>query len=572
MDCSKPFRRLLALGFVSVAGLTGCATAPAYRPVVTSTAPPHPVVTATPAASGAPVAVSPAPGPPISDAPASAAPAPPADSPARVTTPPTPPQSTSDSGTNGAPALDLPSTNGVQPYLNAPMGVLQTPLPTPPAPITVPSETDQPQTAPQVPAVGGAPGQPAVSVNIDAESGRGAPPDGSTQKPADKKRKAAKPVDPPLSPLARLRNRFHSLTHPSKPAPKKEGPATTTHATHLVTGSRVPLPTADVALKVQTPPIHGLYASDDAENARPGAASVAAVPVQSPTQPSGENSQASTAVVAATQPVTKSGVEEWPHSAPAATPRSSALTTEAADDFTAIPDEEYRATVAKIQSASEPAPKTEWPAQRATTSTPALQDQAQSTPPAPPPAPPAVGSTAPNSPSGEAGAWIVIPQALPKADRLQPPAESSQSDAASLAASTPAVETLRDLASGSPSTAGWSPAVSQGPVIEPASSPNPVGSNQIDPVGNSGAAFNPGWTLPPAVYEVPASSPRGNFAPAVSPPAASGRYGQAAWTISRKSPQPKPALVPAAPVVFRRAPVAPPIIIEPRADAAHGGS
>jgi hypothetical protein len=572
MDRSKPFRRLFALGFVSVAGLTGCATAPAYRPVVTSPAPPHPVATATPAASGAPVAAGPATGPPISDAPASAAPAPPADSPARVTTPPTPPQSTSDSGVNGAPALDLPSTNGVQPYLNAPMGVLQTPLPTPPAPITVPSETDPPQAAPQVPADGGASGQSAVSVNIDAESGRGVRPDASTQKPADKKRKPAKPADPPLSPLARLRNRFHSLTRPSKPAPKKEDPATTTHSTHLVTGSRVPLPTADVALKVQTPPIHGLYASDDAENARPGAPSVATVPVQAPTQPSGENSQASTAVVAATQPVTKSGIEEWPNAAPAATPRSSGATSEPSDDFTAIPDEEYRATVAKIQGASEPTPKTEWPAQRATTSAPASQNQAQSTPPAPPPAPPAVGSTAPNSPSGEAGAWMVIPKALPKADRLRPPAESSRSEAPSLAASTPAGETLRDLASGSPSTADWSPAVSQGPVIEPASSPNPVSSNQIDPVGNSGASFNPGWTLPPAVYEEPASSPRTYFVPVGSPQADSGRYGKAAWTNSRKSPQPKPALVPAAPVVFRRAPVAPPIIIEPRADAAHGGS
>jgi hypothetical protein len=228
--------------------------------------------------------------------------------------------------------------------------------------------------------------------------------------------------------------------------------------------------------------------------------------------------------------------------------------------------------VAKIQGASEPTPKTEWPAQRATTSAPASQNQAQSTPPAPPPAPPAVGSTAPNSPSGEAGAWMVIPKALPKADRLRPPAESRRSDAPSLAASTPAGETVQDLASGSPSTADWSPAVSQGPVIEPASNPNPVGSDQIDPVGTSGTAFNPGWTLPPAVYEEPASNPRRQFAPAVSPPAASGRYGQPAWTISRKGPQPKPALVPAAPVVFRRAPVAPPIIIESRADAAHGGS
>jgi hypothetical protein len=337
-----------------------------------------------------------------------------------------------------------------------------------------------------------------------------------------------------------------------------------------VTGSRVPLPTADVAIKVQASPIHGLYASDDAENARPVAGSAAAAPVLSPTQPSGENSQANNGTVAATQTATNTGIEQWPRSAAAATPRPSAASTESAEDFTAIPEEEYRATVAKIQGSSEPTPKAEWPVQRATTSEPASQDQAQSTQPAPPPAPPAVGSTAPNSVPGEAGAWIVIPQALPKADRL-PPAEPNRSEAPSLATNVPAVQTLRDLASGSPSTADWSPPVSPGPVIEPASSPGPAGSNQIEPNTNSGAAFNPGWTLPPAVYEEPASGPRTSFVPAVPPQATSGRHAWPAWTNSRKIPQPKPAVPTASPVVVRRAPVAPPTIIESRA-AAHGGS
>jgi hypothetical protein len=559
MDRAKPFRRLLPLGLVSVAGLTGCATAPAYRPVVTSQPPTASVATAGPAASGAPVAASPAPGPPSSDAPASTAPEPPADSPARVITPPAPPQSTSDSGASSGPALDVPSTNGVQPSLNAPMGVLQTPLPTPPAPITVPSETDQPQAAPQAPADGGLPGQASVSVNIDAGRGNAAAPDASTPKPAEKKRKPAKPVDPPLSPLARLRNRFHSLTHPSKPAPKKEDPATTTHATHLVTGSRVPLPTADVAIKVQTPPVHGLYASDDAANASPVAGSVATAPAQSPTPPSGENSQAST------------GIEQWPHTAPVTTPLPSTATADSADDFTAISDEEYRATVAKIQGSSEQTPKAEWPVQPATSSEPASQDQAQSTQPAPPPAPPALGSAAPTSPPGEAGAWRVIPQALPKADRLRP-AESSRSDAPTVAASTPAVETLRDLASGAPATAAWSPAVSHELVIEPASGPSPDGSNPIDPRGNSGATFNPGWTLPPAVSQEPGSGQQTLFVPAASPQAAGGPYAQPAWTNSQKSPQPKPAVPPVSPIVFRRAPTAPPTIFSRPADAAHGGS
>lgn len=557
MDRAKPFRRLLPLGLVSVAGLTGCATAPAYRPVVTSQPPTASVATAGAAASAAPVAASPAPGPPSIDAPARTAPEPPAESPAQITTPPAPPPSAYDPGASGGPAIDAPGTSGVQPNLNAPMGVLQTPLPAPPTPITVPSETSQPQAAPLAPADGGLPGQPSVSVNIDAGRGNAAAPNASTPKPAEKKRKPAKPADPPLSPLARLRNRFHSLTHPSKPAPKTEDPATTTHATHLVTGSRVPLPTADVAIKVQTPPVHGLYASDDAASASPVPGSVATA---SPTPPSGETSQAST------------GIEQWPHAASATAPSPSTASAESADDFTAISDEEYRATVAKIQGSSEPAPKSEWPVQPATTSEPASQDQAQSTPPAPPPAPPALGSTAPSSPPGEAGAWMVIPQALPKADRLRPPAEPSRADAPIMAASAPAVETLRDLASGAPSTADWSPAVSHGLLIEPASSPSPDGSNQIDPDANSGATFNPGWTLPPAFSQEPDSGQHNLFVPAASPQAESGRYAQPAWTNSQKSPQPKPAVPPVSPVVFRRAPVAPPTIMSRPADAAHGGS
>jgi hypothetical protein len=227
--------------------------------------------------------------------------------------------------------------------------------------------------------------------------------------------------------------------------------------------------------------------------------------------------------------------------------------------------------VAKIQGMSEPTPKAEWPGQPATTSGPASQDQAQSTQPTPPPAPPAVGSTAPSSVPGEAGAGIVIPHALPRVDRLRP-AEPNRSEAPSLATNGPAVQTLRDLALGSPSTADWSPPVSPGPVIEPASSPGADGSNPIDPNTNSGAMFNPGWTFPPGVYEEPASGPRTSSVPAVPPQAASGRHAWPAWTNSRKTPQPKPAVVPASPVVVRRAPTAPPTIVIRGADAAHGGS
>ena len=489
MDGSKPYRRLLPAGVLSVAGLAGCVTAPAYRPVIPQA--PPPAASASNPAPGSPSAASPVPAAPATPPAAAPPAAPPADSPPRFAMPPAPPQSSADAAPSAGPELNPPSANGADLHLSAPMGVLQTPLPAPPQPITVPGDSSPAQPATQVPAGGNPAGQAAVSVSVDA--GETATPD-QPKKPPKKKPKPAKPADPPMSPLARLRQRFHMLTHPSeKQAPQKE-PETTTHATHLVTGSRVPLPTAGATMTVQAAPLHPLYAADDAQNGPPPAASMQTARIEpTPAPPSSAS--------AAMQPSANSEIEQWSsHRTPAAsTTQRTPQTAESPDEFTAISDEEYRATVAKIARSNEPTATTETPAPPAI-GPPKSQDQARSTLPATPQsAAPAVGSNVPAVP-GQAQTWIVIPQR--KIDRSGPPFGPS-GGGSNLAASAPATDTVRDLAVGAPSSAAWVPPASPGPTIAPASSTS-AGSSPTAPIPT--ATFTPGWSQPPATLEAPPAS------------------------------------------------------------------
>src|SRR5580704_12289497 len=85
MDRSKPFRRLLPVGILSAVGFAGCASTPAYRPLITSQAPSRPPAAAEAPANSSSVPVAPSLGAPIAPTPA----APPVDAP--------PPPDTSES-------------------------------------------------------------------------------------------------------------------------------------------------------------------------------------------------------------------------------------------------------------------------------------------------------------------------------------------------------------------------------------------------------------------------------------------------------------------------------------------
>ncbi|HEV8002766.1 MAG TPA: hypothetical protein VGP63_22965, partial [Planctomycetaceae bacterium] len=140
MDRSKPFRRLLPVGILSAAGFAGCASTPAYRPLITSQAPSRPVAAAEAPANSSSVPVAPSLGAPIEPAPA----APPMDPPPRPGTYESPAQSSNEPSQSPpsqsppsqptGPAFEAPGAGSVQPHLSTPMGVLQTPLIPPPAP------------------------------------------------------------------------------------------------------------------------------------------------------------------------------------------------------------------------------------------------------------------------------------------------------------------------------------------------------------------------------------------------------------------------------------------------------
>jgi hypothetical protein len=483
MDHARPLRRLLPVGVLTAAGLAGCATAPPYRPVMTSQSPTRPVATADSAASV----------PPPASAPVTANAGPAANgNPAANSSPvangspvaPAPPDAPPSSSPTPPPPVDLGQSPGVLPNppgasgqtdlnLNAPMGVLQTPLASPP-PSAAPTENAPPPPGTSAPASPlAAPPQVGVSVNIGAGNGAAAAP-APTQKPSAKN--PPTPIAPP-SPLARLRKRFHDLTHPSKPAPKKEGDTLSasvtpgTKTTTAITSDRFPLPTTNVgvALKVEMPPMHPLYVSDDVPRAQSVTGSVQTAQVEPLSPPANELPPippASTSVAAGAAP--SAGIEQWPLG-PGVTAGPVAATADSSEDFTAIPEEEYRAAVAKLERANEMSARSQ-SAVRPVPGPAALSEQARSLDPQPRPSTSAPGGTDTSSPAAQATTMIVIPQAAPSSQPLSQPL----SDAMSAANSSP----------GPP-----------GGALQRASLPNSNSPTQI-PNQELGGAFPSGWSLP----------------------------------------------------------------------------
>jgi hypothetical protein len=566
MDGSKPFRHLLPLGIISLSALTGCVTAPAYRPVATAEAPARPMDPFPAAISGTsgslangPVPYSPPPIPPAPPAASLATPMPPA-----------PPVSIAEPAPTTGPALSIPNSEPAASPSNAPMGVPQMPLAPPTAPpAELVPEAAAPPVAPQLPGDAASAGQSSVSMKVDVDAGSKAAVDATTQTPPPaKKPKPPKKPDPPLSPLARLRKRFQSFTHPApKPTPKKDGEVVTA-TTPAVTGPRVPLPTADVAIKVQTPPIHGLYAADDPKEDHAVADSAPAPRVEPSMQVAGEqhSSPAGPSSAPTAKPAEDGNVEQWPGTAPSVAVPRARTSAGLGDDFTAISDDEYRATVAKIEPPYQPAAivaSSKQPTANPTTDeksarSPERDGQPRST------------SGIPSAPPvGQQGAWMVIPQAAPRVDRLSPPIGPAELDQNRLtSAQSPA--SIHDLVSGAPAPA-MPASPPQASTIERISNPSPNGTTLSEPNPNPAAMINSDWALPQSVYAPTASTPRpriGISAPAT--PAQSGNAG-------RSTANPKPTVaVPAQPassaVPIQRAATSPPVLVNGPNDAPHGGS
>jgi hypothetical protein len=451
--------------------------------------------------------------------------------------------------------------------LSAPMGVLQTPLPSPPI-VVQPSEPAR-LTAPG-PAESIAPSVPAAT---DA-----------TIAPATKK-VATKPADPPLSPLARLRKKFHSLTHPAPKPAKKDTDAlaagdqagTTKAGVSVASGPRVPIPTASigVAVRVEKPPLHPLYASDEVESLPPIASSTQTAQVDATVRPGEPLPLVPPAPPAVPASSSSNEIEQWPHGGD--TPPSEQPATvkvEGVEDFTAISPEEYRATVAKI-NAPDNGPTVIDMSKAPADVPPAAQQQVQRTQPQTH-EPPAVPAAAQSSSRETSPAMIVIPQAAHQmtipTDPVEPTSPATPSE--SLAARN--VDSPTDPAS-TPTSAVWSTATGPGQTIQTisnknANEPTQVGANAGGPATtnmnpaasvnpNASFAYQPGWTPVPAPVELPASPPspaasavvpQATRAPQAAaspaplsypvypaatayPPSVGGRYGQPMWLQSRGS-------------------------------------
>ncbi len=438
------------------------------------------------------------------------------------------------------------------------MGVLQTPLPSPPV-VVQPSE----------PARLTAPG-PAESIAPSVPAGTEVTP----TPPA--KKAAAKPADPPLSPLARLRKKFHSLTHPAKPTKKDADALAAGDAKAGVTvasGPRVAIPTASVgvAVRVEKPPLHPLYASDEVESLPPIASSTQTAQVDPTVRPSEPLPLVQPAPPAVPASASSNEIEQWPSGGdPPPSEQPATVKVEGVEDFTAISPEEYRATVAKI-NAPDSGPTIIDMSKTPAEVPPAAQQQVQTAQPKTP-EPPAVPAAAQSSTRETSPPMVVIPQAAHRVTIPTDPVESSSpaTPSASLAARN--VESPTDPSAAPPTSAAWSAPSVPGQTIQTISNknpsePTPVAANSGGPAPisvnsnasvhpNAGFAYQPGWTPVPAPVELPASPPS-PAASAVVPPATSapqpvvssaplnypsatasqpsvgGRYGQPVWMQSR---------------------------------------
>jgi len=166
----------------------------------------------------------------------------------------------------------------------------------------------------------------------------------------------APPVNRPVGPLAKLRARFHALTHSSaKPASKAAKPhdptAPAADQPQAVAGVRISLPVSDPAHVAKEEPrtLHGLYPAeegpDPVSTSEARGPQAAAPPAAATAQENGFVPQETIEKSAAT-----GQIDEWPNGPQAAVsvPKGSSGPAPASD-FDSIPVEEYQAAVARAK-------------------------------------------------------------------------------------------------------------------------------------------------------------------------------------------------------------------------------
>ncbi len=272
----KPSTRLGFLGACAL-GVAGCAIWPTSRvPEGPHGAAPEVVVTPAPASPTPDSTPSPQPAgtEPSLDAPG----APTISAAGPVVAPPAPPAS--ESATGPATAPPAPGTASTAP----PLAPSTAPEVTPGSVSPVPTETapaaesngnrTQPQRPLDVPSPGlnpgdvnqSASGQPSVNVSGQLQV---VPPVASAQSQGSQPAQANRP----LSPLAKLKARFHNFVQPTPKPPLKplngdqaiEPVVTPRDASPPAVAVRIPLPTSDEAAvaRESSPTLHGLYPADE---------------------------------------------------------------------------------------------------------------------------------------------------------------------------------------------------------------------------------------------------------------------------------------------------------------------
>jgi hypothetical protein len=355
----KPSRRLGFLGGVALVGLAGCAVWPTSRvPAVPQGAAAE--VVATPAPAVAEPAPSPQPGSaePSVDAPG----APSISAPGPVVAPPAPPADSSKDPIATPPA---PGTTSAVPPLAPPAQPEAGPISGSPSPAeTGPAaESNHDQLGPQRPLDLSSPGSNPADLN---QSNSGQPSTGVTAPlpvppaPAGSSQPSeGSKSDKPLSPLARLKARFHRLVQPAPKPPQKpintDKPAETVVAPPAVT-VRIPLPTSNETQIAQqsSPTVHGLYPADE-----DSASTMPSGPGPQPgVVPAGQAQAAGTTPAGARSASAAPGeIEQWPYSPQSAVKTAESSHTPApSSDFDPMPVEEYRAALAKATGDSNPLP------------------------------------------------------------------------------------------------------------------------------------------------------------------------------------------------------------------------
>lgn len=548
MLVSKPSTRLGLLAVFALAGVSACATWPAYRvpqgplgtsaDVVVPSSPPVSEVVANPAAA-APLSPSNA----TTDAPGEAPVAPTISVPGPlVAIPATQPRG--DSETSGpAASTSPPAASPVAPSLApaAPPAAPELPRSvdiTPPEATAPSAESNRNELHPQKPLE-------VTSLNSDQstsgqQSAGGVGPGLAIAvgKPAPPQATAATPANRPPSALAKLRARFHNLIQPSskpasKPSKNAKSPATDPAATPhepppAVARVRIPLPTSDESrvVKEDVRSLHGLYPADEGQGPVATAGARNAQTGLSPVDPAVAQADNAFPHETIEKPAATAQIEQWPYGPQVAASVPKASNPPASlNEFDPIPVEEYKAAVARVngEAPSLPAfhqtPPTPNDGLHAASASPIV-----AAPQPPAPAPPAsdlqVVPTADASPTATPPALIRIDQAEPR------PSIEEQSGSSEHVDVKERPETEQ-------------PAPVMQPTPPPTDSPSSAGSPApVAPaVQMSAAPAQPAAApaQPVAAPIQPAGAP--TQAPAVrSPQWVGGRYGQPAWMVPYAAP------------------------------------